>query len=92
MIVTDRYDAWPRQYTPHALTVATDTSAFLDSTAGIAALLGLFLNSVTARRGEAARKRLGDMRDLAEHFDPFSYSPGGKARPIRSPDTRDDNI
>ncbi|MEZ5793215.1 MurR/RpiR family transcriptional regulator [Albidovulum sp.] len=91
VIVTDRYDAWPRQYTPHVLTVATDTSAFLDSTAGIAALLGLFLNSVTARRGAAARNRLNDMHELAEHFDPFSYSPGGKARPIRPLESKDDD-
>lgn len=90
VIVTDRYDAWPRQYTPHTLTVATDTNAFLDSTAGMSALLGLFLNGITARRGEAARKRLNEMRRLAEHFDPFSHSPGGKTRPIRSPDGMED--
>lgn len=37
--VTDRYDPWPRQYTPHALTVSTVTKTFLDSTAGLSALL-----------------------------------------------------
>ncbi len=90
IIVTDRYSAWPRQYTPHVLTVATDTSAFLDSTAGLAALLGLMLNGITARRGREARKRLRAMRELAQHFDPFSYQPGSKSRPIPPTDNKED--
>ncbi|QYX56787.1 MurR/RpiR family transcriptional regulator [Roseovarius sp. SCSIO 43702] len=88
VIITDRYGAWPRQYTPHVLSVATATRAFLDSMAGLSALLGLFLNSVAARRGAGTTERLEQMRALAEHFDPFSYDPGSKSRPIL---TRDDD-
>lgn len=90
IFVTDRYDAWPRRYTPHVLTVATDTAAFLDSTAGLSALLGLLLNGVAARRGKATKQRLREMRELAGHFDPFFYHPGGKTRPIPPPDSKDE--
>lgn len=82
VVITDRYGTWPRKYTPHVLTVDTATKAFLDSTAGLSALLGLFLNSLTARLGKDARRRVREMRDLAAHFDPFSYDPGSNARPI----------
>lgn len=82
VIVTDRYDSWPRQYTPHVLSVSTATKAFLDSTAGLAALLGLLLNDITARRGKGTEERLREMKELSEHFEPFSYSAGSKARPI----------
>ncbi|MDN5786139.1 MurR/RpiR family transcriptional regulator [Pseudorhodobacter sp.] len=90
IMITDRYSAWPRQYTPHVLTVNTSTKAFLDSISGISSLLGLFLNGITARVGPAAQKRLQAMRELSAHFDPFSYEPGNKMRPIATPDRKDD--
>ena len=90
IIVTDRYSASPRQYTPHVLTVATSTTSFLDSTAGISALLGLFLNGITARMGAAAQDRLRAMRDLSDHFDPYSYEPGSQMRPILKPAPKGD--
>ena len=89
IMVTDQYSAWPRKYTPHVLSVSTATRAFLDSTAGITALLGLFLNGITARVGDAAQDRLTEMRELAAHFDPFSYEPGSQMRPILSSDDKE---
>ncbi|MEX3316958.1 MurR/RpiR family transcriptional regulator [Sulfitobacter sp. PS-8MA] len=82
IMVTDRYSAWPRQYTPHVLAVTTFTKAYLDSTAGLSALLGLFLNGITTRVGEPAAKRMREMRDLADHFDPFIYEPSRQMRPV----------
>ncbi|SFT90500.1 MurR/RpiR family transcriptional regulator [Sedimentitalea nanhaiensis] len=82
IMVTDRYSTWPRQYTPHVLAVTTFTKAYLDSTAGLSALLGLFLNGITARVGKPAAKRLREMRDLADHFDPFIYEPSRQMRPV----------
>lgn len=89
IMVTDQYSAWPRKYTPHVLSVATSTRTFLDSTAGIAALLGLFLSGITARVGAPAQDRLREMRELAAHFDPFSYEPGSQMRPILPSDRKD---
>lgn len=90
IMITDRYSAWPRQYTPHVLSVATSTKTFLDSTAGISALLGLLLSGITARVGAPAQDRLRQMRDLATHFDPFSYEPSSQMRPISTPDHKED--
>lgn len=81
--VTDRYNPWPRQYTPHALTVSTETKTFLDSTAGLSALLGLLLNGITARAGKAARDRLREMSTLGRHFDAYTFDPGTQARPVK---------
>ncbi|MEM6375491.1 MAG: hypothetical protein AAF686_04575 [Pseudomonadota bacterium] len=86
VMITDQYDSWPRQYTPHVLTADTATKAFLDSTAGLSALLGLFLNGITARRGPGTEDRVREMRALSAHFEPFSYTPGSKARPILGKD------
>lgn len=91
IMITDQYSAWPRKYTPHVLSVATSTRAFLDSTAGIAALLGLLLSGITARVGAPAQDRLRQMRELAEHFDPFSYEPGSQMRPILSDNRKEDS-
>lgn len=92
VIVTDRYSSWSRQYTPHVLTVATATKAFLDSTAGLSALLGLFLNGIAARRGSGTERRMRAMHELTVHFDPFSYNPGSKARPIPPAEGKDDTV
>lgn len=78
IVITDRYSPWPRQYTPHVLSVATATNAFLDSTAGLSALLGLFINGVTARLGDNVKTRLAEMKELAAHFDPYSYDPAAR--------------
>lgn len=91
IMITDQYSAWPRKYTPHVLSVATSTRAFLDSTAGIAALLGLFLSGITARVGAPAQDRLRQMRELAAHFDPFSYEPGSQMRPILPSDRKEES-
>jgi DNA-binding MurR/RpiR family transcriptional regulator len=91
IMITDRYSTWPRQYTPHVLSVATSTKAFLDSTSGISALLGLFLNGITARVGSAAQQRLAAMRELSAHFNPFSYEPGSQMRPVPTPDRKDND-
>ncbi|MEM1353221.1 MAG: hypothetical protein AAGF27_12815 [Pseudomonadota bacterium] len=90
VMITDQYDSWPRQYTPHVLSVATATRAFLDSTAGLSALLGLFLNGITARRGPGTEDRVSEMRALSAHFEPYSYNPGSKARPILSKEAEED--
>lgn len=79
VIITDRYSPWPRQYTPHVLSVSTATNAFLDSTAGLSALLGLFINGVTARRGKDVKARLAEMKQLTSHFDPYTYDPASKS-------------
>lgn len=81
VVITDRYSAWPRQYTPHVLAVPTDTGAFLDSTAGISALLGVFLNGIATRLGDATQDRIAQMHELTEHFDPFTYEPATPLRP-----------
>lgn len=78
IVITDRYSPWPRQYTPHVLSVTTATNAFLDSTAGLSALLGLFINGVTARLGKDVKTRLAEMKKLTAHFDPYTYDPSGK--------------
>ncbi|SDG33037.1 MurR/RpiR family transcriptional regulator [Sulfitobacter delicatus] len=91
IMITDQYSAWPRKYTPYVLSVATSTRAFLDSTAGIAALLGLFLSGITARVGAPAQDRLRQMRELAAHFDPFSYEPGSQMRPILPSDRKEES-
>lgn len=80
--VTDRYHPWPRQYTPHALSVSTETRTFLDSTAGLSALLGLMLNAITARLGPAAQERLREMSALGQHFQAYTFDPGTQARPM----------
>ncbi len=81
--VTDRYDPWPRQYTPHALSVSTVTKTFLDSTAGLSALLNLLLNGITARAGDAAGDRVNAMSALGQHFQSYTFEPGAQTRPIR---------
>lgn len=82
--VTDRYDPWPRQYTPHALSVSTVTKTFLDSTAGLSALLNLLLNGLTAREGRAAKQRLKAMSGLGQHFSAYTFEPGAKTRPVKT--------
>ncbi|MBB3992793.1 DNA-binding MurR/RpiR family transcriptional regulator [Sulfitobacter undariae] len=79
--VTDRYDPWPRQYTPHALSVSTVTKTFLDSTAGLSALLNLILNGVTARSGDGAVTRVKEMSTLGQHFEAYTFDPGTQSRP-----------
>ncbi|KIN74966.1 Transcriptional regulator, RpiR family protein [Sulfitobacter noctilucae] len=81
--VTDRYDPWPRQYTPHALSVSTVTKTFLDSTAGLSALLNLLLNGITARAGVAAHERVKDMSTLGRHFAAYTFEPGAQNRPVQ---------
>ncbi len=88
IMITDRYSTWSRQYTPHVLSVNTSTKAFLDSTSGIAALLGLFLNDITAQVGAPAQDRLDGMSKLTQHFDPFSYDPGSQMRPVPIPNVK----
>lgn len=85
IMITDRNSTWSRQYTPHVLSVDTETKAFLNSTSGIAALLGLFLNGITANVGAPAQDRIDEMTDLMQHFDPFSYDPGSQMRPVPKP-------
>ncbi|MGJ8544620.1 MAG: MurR/RpiR family transcriptional regulator [Sulfitobacter sp.] len=82
--VTDRYDPWPRQYTPHALTVSTVTKTFLDSTAGLSALLNLLLNGITARAGKTANDRVKDMSVLGQHFAAYTFEPGAQTRPLQA--------
>ncbi|MDF1728810.1 MAG: MurR/RpiR family transcriptional regulator [Sulfitobacter sp.] len=82
--VTDRYDPWPRQYTPHALSVSTVTKTFLDSTAGLSALLNLLLNGITARAGKAANDRVKDMSLLGQHFAAYTFEPGAQNRPVQN--------
>ncbi len=89
IVVTDRYSAWSRRYTPHVLSVTTATNAFLDSTAGLSALLGLFLNALTARLGDEVTERLHAMGELTRHFDPFTYDPDSRDRPLLQPDGKD---
>lgn len=81
--VTDRYDPWPRQYTPHALSVSTVTKTFLDSTAGLSALLNLLLNGITARAGDSANERVKDMSALGQHFAAYTFEPGAQTRPVQ---------
>lgn len=81
--VTDQYDPWPRQYTPHALSVSTVTKTFLDSTAGLSALLNLLLNGVTARAGKAAHDRVKEMSVLGKHFASYTFEPGAQTRPLK---------
>ncbi|MEM6481068.1 MAG: hypothetical protein AAF681_04420, partial [Pseudomonadota bacterium] len=61
-----------------------------DSTAGLSALLGLFLNEITARQGAGTEDRVSEMRALSAHFEPYSYHPGSKARPILSEEAEED--
>jgi len=90
VIVTDRYGAWARKYTPHVLSVSTYTGTYWDSSAGLSALLGLMVNGVTARLGDAAKVRLARMTALGEHFEAFAYDPDGVARPMRLEDDPED--
>ncbi|GGA25412.1 MurR/RpiR family transcriptional regulator [Neptunicoccus cionae] len=82
--VTDRFDPWPRQYTPHALSVSTVTKTFLDSTAGLSALLNLMLNGMTARAGKSANERIEKMGMLGQHFAAYTFEPGTQTRPLQS--------
>ena len=82
VMVTDRYSNWPRKYTPHVLSVDTDIGTFWDSTSGVSALLGLFLNGITARVGEPARDRLVELTSLGEHFEAYAYEPASQLRPM----------
>lgn len=83
VIVTDRFGAWARRYTPHVLSVSTHVGTYWDSTAGLAALLGLLVNDVTARLGPAATERLQRLSALGEHFEAFAYDADRPARPGR---------
>lgn len=83
VIVTDRFSNWARKYTPHVLSVSTYTGTYWDSSAGLAALLGLFVNAVTGRLGPAAKERHERMSALGEHFKAFAYDPDNRVRPLR---------
>lgn len=84
VIVTDRFGAWARRYTPHVLSVSTHVGTYWDSSAGLAALLGLMVNDVTARLGGSATERLRRLSALGEHFEAFAYDPDRQAGPGRS--------
>ena len=84
VIVTDRFSNWARKYTPLVLSVSTHTGTYWDSSAGLAALLGLLVNDVTARLGPQAKLRFEQMTALGEHFQAFAYDPDAQARPMRS--------
>ena len=83
VVVTDRFSNWARKYTPHVLSVSTHTGTYWDSSAGLAALLGLLVNAVTARLGPAAKARHAQMTALGEHFEAFAYDPDTQVRPMR---------
>lgn len=78
VIVTDRFANRARRYTPHVLSVSTQIGTFWDSPSGIAALLNLLLNAVTAEQGAQAEARAARLKDLGAHFEAFGYEP---ARP-----------
>jgi DNA-binding MurR/RpiR family transcriptional regulator len=83
VIVTDRFSGWARKYTPHVLSVSTHTGTYWDSSAGLAALLGLFVNAVTARLGPEAESRRERMSALGEHFEAFAYDSDTQVRPLK---------
>ena len=87
VIVTDRFSNWARKYTPHVLSVSTHTGTYWDSSAGLAALLGLLVNDVTARLGTQAKLRFEQMTSLGEHFQAFAYAPDAQGRPMKSDGT-----
>lgn len=78
VIVTDRFANWAPRYTPHVLSVSTQVGTFWDTPSGIAALLNLLLNAVTAEQGAEAEARVVRLKDLGAHFEAFGYEP---ARP-----------
>jgi DNA-binding MurR/RpiR family transcriptional regulator len=82
VMVTDTFSLWPRKYTPHVLSVNTDIGTFWDSTSGLSALLGLFLNGITARVGPPAKGRLKQMQALGAHFDAYAFDPDTQQRPM----------
>ncbi|MDA7966844.1 MurR/RpiR family transcriptional regulator [Ruegeria sp.] len=84
IMVTDKFSRWPRKYTPHVLSVATNIGTYWDSTSGLSALLGLFLNGVTAHIGQPALDRKQGMDELGAHFNAYSYEPDLQSRPVRN--------
>jgi DNA-binding MurR/RpiR family transcriptional regulator len=87
IIVTDRFSNWARKYSSLVLTVSTHTGTYWDSSAGLAALLGLLVNDVTARLGSEAKLRFEQMTALGEHFQAFAYDSDAQGRPMRSDGT-----
>jgi DNA-binding MurR/RpiR family transcriptional regulator len=83
VIVTDRFSNWARKYTPYVLSVSTHTGTYWDSSAGLAALLGLLVNAVTARLGPEAEGRRERMSALGDHFEAFAYDPDTHVRPLK---------
>ena len=78
VVVTDRFSDWARAHTPLVLSVGTQIGTFWDAASGIAALLNLLLNAVTARLGPAAERRVARLRALGEHFEAFGYEPAAR--------------
>ena len=87
IIVTDRFSNWARKYSSLVLSVSTHTGTYWDSSAGLAALLGLLVNDVTARLGSEAKLRFEQMTALGEHFQAFAYDSDAQGRPMRSDGT-----
>lgn len=68
IIVTDKFSHWGSSYTPEVFEAHTHVKTFWDSHAALNVILNLLIDSVAARRGESAKTRFAEMRELSNTF------------------------
>lgn len=64
IIVTDKFSHWAFTYTRHVFEAHTHVKTFWDSTASLAVILNLMIDTVAVRLGPKARKNFAMMSDM----------------------------
>ena len=68
IIVTDKYCDWSRRFTPHVLTLATESKLFWNSMVPMMAALLLLANAVVGKLGARVEARLERFSSLYQDF------------------------
>ncbi len=74
IVITDKYSHWALEYTENVLAGHTHIQTFWDSTASLAIILNLLINSVASALGELSQKRFSQLRDLGIYFEEFTHA------------------
>lgn len=68
VVVTDKYCHWAREFTPHVLSLPTESGIFWGTTVPIYAALALLVNGVVLALGSGVERRLDQVSNLYQEF------------------------
>jgi DNA-binding MurR/RpiR family transcriptional regulator len=68
ILITDKYCDWGRRFTPHVITVQSETGLFWDSSVAAACVVTLLTNAIVAELGPGITPRLARFSALYQDF------------------------